>query len=46
MSIPTTRLGRTGLEVLQTRARDRDAVIAHMTTAEGLGRLLENVPPR
>jgi pyruvate/2-oxoglutarate dehydrogenase complex dihydrolipoamide dehydrogenase (E3) component len=24
----------------------RDAVIAHMTTAEGLGLLLENVPPR
>ena len=23
-----------------------DAVIAHMTTAEGLGLLLENVPPR
>jgi hypothetical protein len=24
----------------------RDAPIAHMTTAEGLGLLLENVPPR
>ena len=24
----------------------RDALIAHLTTAEGLGRLLENVPPR
>jgi pyruvate/2-oxoglutarate dehydrogenase complex dihydrolipoamide dehydrogenase (E3) component len=24
----------------------RDAVIAHMTTAEGLGLLLGNVPPR
>ena len=24
----------------------RDAVIAHLTTAEGLGSLLENVPPR
>ncbi len=24
----------------------RDAVIAHSTTAEGLGLLLENVPPR
>ena len=24
----------------------RDAVIAHLTTAEGLGWLLESVPPR
>ena len=24
----------------------RDALIAHLTTAEGLGRLLGNVPPR
>jgi pyruvate/2-oxoglutarate dehydrogenase complex dihydrolipoamide dehydrogenase (E3) component len=24
----------------------RDAVIAHLTTAEGLGPLLESVPPR